>query len=180
MDKVMDFLEGVEQQLSSRQLKVGFLRGATYNDADKTSIPMVAASNEFGNPKSGSPPRPFFRNAIAEKSGEWAQRGEALMKAHGGDVDAVLDLLGSIIRDDIQSSIRTLDSPPLSPVTLLLRDRFPMRENMTFADVLKAREDVKNGVTASGKHSNPLVWTGNMMNSVDYEVSDIEYSADSE
>ncbi|WP_339379914.1 MULTISPECIES: hypothetical protein [Cronobacter] len=178
MDKVMNFLDDVELQLSSKQLKVGFLRGATYPDG--TSVAMVAASNEFGNPRSGSPPRPFFRNAIAEKSDEWAERCEALMKAHGGNVDAVLDVLGMTIVDDIQRSIGSLESPPLSPVTLLLRDRFPMRDGMTFADVLKAREDVRNGVRASGNHSKPLIWTGHMQRSVDYEVSDIESSTDSE
>ncbi|MDL0009652.1 hypothetical protein NVR49_24000, partial [Enterobacter roggenkampii] len=124
MDKVMEFLNSVGDQLSSKQLKVGFLEDATYPDG--TSMPMVAASNEFGNPASGSPPRPFFRNAIAEKSSEWSKKAETLMKFHDGDTELVLNLIGEIIKDDIQESIRTIQEPPLSPVTVLLRNRFPI------------------------------------------------------
>lgn len=173
MDKVMEFLNSVEQSLSSKQLKVGFLEGATYTDEKSTSIPMVAASNEFGNPASGSPARPFFRNAISENADKWAENAETLMKSTNGDTSMVLDHLGLMIRDDVMRSIVNLTSPALSPVTILLRSRFPMREGMTFDDVLKAREDVKKGITASG-HSNPLVWTGEMLRSVDYEVGEIE------
>ncbi|MDA4189647.1 hypothetical protein NY753_11835, partial [Escherichia coli] len=92
------------------QLKVGFLEDATYPDG--TSMPMVAASNEFGNPASGSPPRPFFRTAIASKSEEWSEKVEKLMKSHDGDTDTVLNLIGEIIKADIQESIRTIQEPP--------------------------------------------------------------------
>ncbi|EHU9791169.1 hypothetical protein KZ570_003162 [Escherichia coli] len=177
MDKVMEFLDSVGSELSSKQLKVGFLEGATYPDG--TSLPMVAASNEFGNPASGSPPRPFFRNAISENSDKWAENAEMLMKSYNGNTDMVLDLMGAIIRDDIMRAIDNLSSPALSPVTILLRSRFPMRRGMTFTDVLKAREDVKNGITGSG-HDNPLIWTGDMQKSVSYEVSEIESSTDSQ
>lgn len=177
MDKVMDFLNSVGADLTSKQLKVGFLEGATYPDG--TSVPMVAAANEFGNPVSGSPPRPFFRNAISENAEKWSENAEFLMKSTNGDTSMVLDMVGQVIRGDIMRSIDTLVTPALSPVTVLLRNRFPMREGMTFGDVLKARGDVKNGITASG-HSNPLIWTGHMQSSVDYEVSDIESSTDSQ
>lgn len=176
MDKVMQFLNSVASEISSKQLKVGFLEGSEYPDG--TSTPMVAASNEFGNPASGSPARPFFRTAISENADKWAENAESLMKSTNGDTSMVLDLVGQIIRDDVMRSIDTLVAPALSPVTILLRNRFPMREGMTFGDVLKAREDVKKGITASG-HSNPLIWTGHMQSSVDYEVGEIEPSTDS-
>ena len=92
MDKVMEFLDSVGSELSSKQLKVGFLKGSTYPDG--TSLPMVAASNEFGNPVSGSPPRPFFRNSISENSDKWAENAEMLMKSYNGNTDMVLDLMG--------------------------------------------------------------------------------------
>jgi hypothetical protein len=176
MDKVMAFLNSVEQSLSSKQLKVGFLEGATYPDG--TSVPMVAAANEFGNPASGSPARPFFRNAISENADKWADNAESLMKYHDGDTEMVLNLMGKVIKDDVMRSIGTLVTPALSPVTVLLRDRFPMREGMTFEDVLAARRDVKNGVTGNAS-SNPLIWTGHMQSSVDYEVGEIEPEANS-
>lgn len=176
MDKVMEFLDSVGSELSSKQLKVGFLEGATYPDG--TSVPMVAASNEFGNPTSGSPPRPFFRNAISENSRKWEENAETLMMNTNGNTTLVLNLMGEIIKDDVMRSIGTLVTPALSPVTVLLRSRFPMRDGMTFDDVLRAREDVKNGITGNGS-SKPLIWTGHMQSSVDYEVSEIEPSSDS-
>ena len=188
MDKVMEFLDSVSSELSSKQLKVGFLEGATYPDG--TSMPMVAASNEFGNPASGSPPRPFFRNAIASKSEEWSEKVEKLMKSHDGDTDTVLNLIGEIIKAGIQESIRTIQEPPLSQVTVLLRSRFPNnRAEMTKWDVVKAREDVFGGpgyfgpvkkVDVDMSNNKPLIWTGDMLRAVDYEVGEIESSTDSQ
>ncbi|EPZ8126257.1 hypothetical protein ACXV6R_004165 [Yersinia enterocolitica] len=176
MGKVMDFLNAVSDELTSKQVKVGFLAGATYPDG--TSVPMVAASNEFGNPASGSPPRPFFRNAISENSGKWAENTESLMKHHEGNTELVLNLMGEIIKDDVMRSIGALVYPAISPVTVLLRDRFPMRDGMTFDDVLAARKDVNDGITGDVSNK-PLIWTGHMQSSVDYEVGEIESTPDS-
>lgn len=148
MDKVMDELNKIASGLSGLQLKAGFLEGATYPDG--TPVPMVAATNEFGNPANNQPPRPFFRNAIAEHEGEW-QEAMATLIANGGDTRDVLSLLGEIIVDDIKGSIRQLDAPPLSPVTI-----------------------------ARKGFDKPLIDTSNMLNSVSYEVSEIESSTDSQ
>lgn len=148
MDKVMDELNKIASDLSDLQLKAGFLEGATYPDG--TPVPMVAATNEFGNPANNQPPRPYFRNAIAEHEGEW-QEAMATLIENGGDPRDALSLLGEIIVDDIKESIRQLDSPPLSPVTI-----------------------------ARKGFDKPLIETSNMLNSVSYEVSEIESSTDSQ
>ncbi|OXM32281.1 hypothetical protein [Salmonella enterica] len=148
MDKVMDELNKIASGLSDLQLKAGFLEGATYPDG--TPVPMVAATNEFGNPANNQPPRPYFRNAIAEHEGEW-QEAMATLIENGGDPRDALSLLGEIIVDDIKESIRQLDSPPLSPVTI-----------------------------ARKGFDKPLIDTSNMLNSVSYEVSEIESSTDSQ
>lgn len=148
MDKVMDELNKIASGFSDLQLKAGFLEGATYPDG--TPVPMVAATNEFGNPANNQPPRPYFRNAIAEHEGEW-QDAMATLIANGGDTRDALSLLGEIIVDDIKGSIRQLDSPPLSPVTI-----------------------------ARKGFDKPLIDTSNMLNSVSYEVSEIESSTDSQ
>lgn len=148
MDKVMDELNKIASGLSGLQLKAGFLEGATYPDG--TPVPMVAATNEFGNPANNQPPRPFFRNAIAEHEGEW-QEAMATLIENGGDTRDSLSLLGEIIVDDIKESIRQLESPPLSPVTI-----------------------------ARKGFDKPLIDTSNMLNSVSYEVSEIESSTDSQ
>ncbi|EKM2785722.1 hypothetical protein PUM93_005566, partial [Escherichia coli] len=142
MDKVMDALDEVEKQFSNIQLKVGFLEGATYGGV--IPVPMVAATNEFGNPAHNQPPRPFFRNAIAEHEEEWKEQA-ALLIERGDDIEEVFSMLGTIIAADIQQSIRSLDSPPLSPVTI-----------------------------ARKGFDNPLIDTKNMLDSVSYEVSEIE------
>lgn len=148
MDKVMDVLDEVEKQFSNIQLKVGFLEGATYGGV--IPVPMVAATNEFGNPAHNQPPRPFFRNAIAEHEEEWKEQA-ALLIERGDDIEEVFSMLGTIIAADIQQSIRSLDSPPLSPVTI-----------------------------ARKGFDEPLIDTKNMLDSVSYEVSEIESQTDSQ
>lgn len=145
MGKILDELNKVGDSLSSKQLKVGFLKGATYPDG--TRVPMVAADNEFGNPANNQPPRPFFRNAISESSSSWSESVQKLMASSDGDVDQVLLLAGELIADGVRESIRKLDSPALSPYTIKRKG-----------------------------FSKPLIETSHMLNSVDYEVGDIEPS----
>lgn len=148
MDKVMDALDKVASSFENLQLKAGFLEGATYPDG--TQVPMVAATNEFGNPANNQPPRPYFRNAIAEHESEWQEAMANLIES-GGDTRDVLSIIGEIIVDDIKGSIRQLEAPPLSPVTI-----------------------------ARKGFDKPLIDTSNMLNSVSYEVSEIESSTDSQ
>ncbi|EMY4690305.1 hypothetical protein AAYT81_002588 [Yersinia enterocolitica] len=140
MGSVMDKLNKVGGSLSSVQLKVGFLKGATYPDG--TSLPMVAAVNEFGNPGNNQPPRPFFRSAISRHSSEWSENVEKLVSSNEGDTEKVLQIMGEVISGHIRESIRELVEPPLSEAT----------------------------IKAKG-FSKPLIDTGHMLDSVDYEVT---------
>lgn len=97
-------------------VKVGFLAGGTYPDG--TSIPLVAAINEYGAPSRGQPPRPFFRRMIAAKSPEWPKAAAALLKSTGGDVDKTLALMGKEIKGQLIQSINDLVSPPLAQSTI--------------------------------------------------------------
>ena len=148
MDKIMDALDAVAANLKPMQLKVGFLEGATYPDG--TPVPMVAATNEFGNPANNQPPRPFFRNAISEHEEEWREAAAKLVESGADTLDA-LSTLGEVIADDIKGSIRAFDNPALSPVTV-----------------------------ARKGFDKPLIDTSNMLNSVSYEVGEIESSTDSQ
>lgn len=120
-------------------LRVGFLEGATYPDG--TPVALVAAVNEFGRPDRNQPPRPFFRPMIAEKQKDWPRALGAVAKNNDYDIDKTLGQMGEGIKGQLQESIRQLDSPVLSPVTV-----------------------------ARKSFAKPLVDTGHMMNSVDYEV----------
>ena len=65
LDKVRKKLE---KRLNPKlELEVGFFESATYKDG--TKVAQVAYWNEYGTPT--IPPRPFFRDAIKEKSKEW-------------------------------------------------------------------------------------------------------------
>jgi hypothetical protein len=122
-----------------RTLKVGFLQGGKYPDG--TSVPSVAAWNEFGVPSNNQPPRPFFRIMIAEQSPKWGKMAAVLLQRNGGDIDATLDLMGQEIQGRIKESINALLTPKLADITI-----------------------------ARKGHDKPLIDTALMVNSVNYEV----------
>lgn len=97
-------------------VRVGFLESATYQDG--TSVPMVAAINEFGAPSRGQPPRPFFRRMIAAKEHEWGPALALQLKATNYDTTRALDRLGEGIAGQLRESITTLIDPPLAPSTI--------------------------------------------------------------
>ena len=107
---------------------------------DGQSVAQVAMRNEYGVPENNQPPRPFFRDAIEAGKTEWPEKMAQMLK-QGFDPDAALELMGEFIKGDVQDAIRYLDDPILSPVTIR-----------------------KKGF------ANPLVDSGHMLNSVDYEV----------
>lgn len=152
-DKILDALNNIANNLSDKQLKVGFIDGATYPDG--TPVAMVAATNEYGNPANNQPPRPFFRNAIAEHESEWLDAiSRGLQK--GVPLDDVLAVVGEGAVGDVVQSIATLMDPPLSPATIASR---------------------KSEGNSSTK---PLVDTKVMIRDVHYEVGEIEPSQDSQ
>lgn len=152
-DKILDALNNIASNLSDKQLKVGFIDGATYPDG--TPVAMVAATNEYGNPVNNQPPRPFFRNAIAEHESEWLDTiSRGLEK--GLPIDDVLAVVGERAVGDVVQSIATLMDPPLSPATIASR---------------------KSKGNSSTK---PLVDTKVMIRDVHYEVGEIEPSQDSQ
>lgn len=141
MSKFDDALRDVAAKLATHDvLRVGFLEGAAYPDG--TSVPLVAAIQEFGAPAKGIPPRPFFRNMIAAKSGGWGKALGKILLSNGGDGKAALATMGEGIRGQLKQSITELTDPPLAESTI---------EQKGFAK--------------------PLIDTSHMLNSVAYEVS---------
>lgn len=170
-DKLKAALGQIAKNLSTGgTLRVGFLENATYPDG--TSVAMVAAIQEFGAPKAGIPPRPFFRNMIAEKSPEWpAAVGEAL-KDSDYDGEKALELTGQGISGQLRQSIADTSTPPLSPVTLMLRKMKAENPDLqvTGATVGEAARRIAAGESYGGASTKPLVESGHLLNSVDYEV----------
>ena len=135
--------EMAEKLGEGKVLRVGFLENATYPDGQQ--VAMVAAANEFGNPANNQPPRPFFRNMIADNKDNWPDDIGRIAQATDFDGEQTLGLMGEHIKGQLQQSIRELMEPPLSPVTI-----------------------EKKGF------DKPLIDTGHMLNSVDYDIRDGE------
>lgn len=138
--KLREMLRDIRSKVKGDDfLRLGFLEGATYPDG--TSVPFVAAVNEFGNPGHNQPPRPFFRNMIDAKSPAWGAQMAKLMHRTQCNPVVSLQYMGEGIKGQLQGSIRGFDSPQLAPST----------------------------VAAKG-FAKPLIDSGVMLNSVDYEV----------
>ncbi len=187
-DKLAATLNSISQRLAAQagapSVSVGFMEGATYPDGK--SVAANAATQEFGatiNREAGEttiyrkvnaagtaflrkgrfvkkkqsnfasthatpaytitiPPRPFFRNMIKKNAPTWGGSMATLLKNTEYSARKTLGLMGELIKGQLQQSIVDLMTPPLSEYTIL-----------------------KKGF------SKPLIETGHMMNSVDYEVS---------
>jgi hypothetical protein len=100
----------------SDELRVGFLEGATYPDG--TSVPMVAAIQEYGAPERNIPSRPFFRNMINAKAPGWAGSISRILPTVDYDAAKTLALMGQGIAGQLQDSIRKFDGVPLAPETI--------------------------------------------------------------
>jgi hypothetical protein len=127
----------------SETLRVGFLEGGTYKDG--TSVPMVAAIQEYGSPQRNIPSRPYFRNMINEKSPGWANAITKALQSTNYNAEDALRIMGEGIANQLKESIRRFDSVPLSPVTI-----------------------AKKGFDKQ------LIDTGVMRDSVDYEIVDAD------
>lgn len=189
-DELKRKLLGVAKNLGKGDLlKVGFLEGATYPDG--TPVAQIAAVQEFGGEidvparaqdlqfrqgKNGEvgnrfvkkkdanfvqtvtipahkiviPPRPFFRKMIWTQSKGWGALVSVSLKEKNYDLEAAMAATGEIIRGQLQNSIRQLTTPPLKQST----------------------------IRAKGSEK-PLIETGHMLNSVDYEVTTDGFESDS-
>jgi hypothetical protein len=173
-DRLEAYLEKAANDLAkASQVDVGFLEGAT--EADGTSIPMIAAIQNFGAPNVGIPPRPFFTNMIEQHKGEWGDQVAQLMDYHGYDAAKVLNLMGDLIGGELRQSIKDTNEPALSPVTLMLRQMRADNPNLVVnrTVVREAAARVAAGIPykSTGTAAKPLIDSGTMWQSVDYEVS---------
>lgn len=122
-------------------LRVGFLENATYPDGKP--VAMIAAIQDFGAPAANIPPRPFFRNMIADKQREWPAAIAGLLRTNDLDPARTLDQAGFAIGGQLRQSIIDTNTPPLAPSTIRRKG-----------------------------FDKPLIETSHMINSVDHEVED--------
>lgn len=105
------------------------------------SVALVASVQEFGSSSQGIPPRPFFRTMIAKDAPGWGGEMAKVLKATDYDAAQTLGLMGERLKGQLQASIKATTSPALAPSTI-----------------------------AAKGFAQPLVDTGHMLNSVDFEV----------
>lgn len=89
------------------------------------------------------PARPFFRGMIAENKGEWPAQLGKVIKAADYDAAVALGRMGENIKGQLQQSIRDMKDPG----------------------------NAKSTIAQKG-FDDPLVKSGHMLNSVDFEVKE--------
>lgn len=152
-------LKAIAKKLSNaKSVKVGFLENQKYPDG--THVALVAAIQDYGAPAKNIPSRPFFRNMIAKESKGWPDTTAKLLKQTNFDARKALTLLGQHVAEQLQQSILDTNAPPLSPKTI-------KRKSGNLTPRQKANLK-KLGIMGPEK---PLVETGLLLRSPDYEVS---------
>jgi DNA polymerase sigma len=128
--------------------KVGLL--STAQNSEKTSLAQIGFWNEFGTlSKNGNqhiPPRPFMRQAADNNRQSVNRLKESLLNdimLGKKSVKKSLDILGLRGATDIKNSITKLRTPGKSDRTLAIQGQ---------------------------KYNNPLIYTGQMRQSVSYSV----------
>lgn len=145
-DALLKVLESLSN-IPSITMNVGVLAGATNEDTGEL-IATYATANEYGT--STIPPRPAFRNTIAEKTGDWASQlasGVSNVAEDAGAVDKAFNQLGLVMVQDIRDSIGSNIAPENAPATIAAKKR-------------KGRADA----------SNTLIDSGSYQKAIDYEI----------
>lgn len=147
-------LEELRQKVANPQtLRVGFLENATYPDGKP--VAMIAAIQNYGAPGAGIPPRPFFSNMVRDKQAGWGPALATNLLATDYDVTTSFARVGEGIAGQLRASIIDMNSPPLAASTLRKRGYkggpYNPNDKKTFG-------------------AKPLVDTGHMLGSVDYDV----------
>lgn len=134
-------------QLAGHSVMVGIPEGKNgRTDEDEIGSAGILAVHEFGAPEQGIPERSVVRRSIRENLGKYRKLNEQnLRKVVRGDmsVDQALGLLGAVAAGDVQLTIRNADLAPLKPETIRRKGS-----------------------------SKPLIDTGQMIQSVTFEVRD--------
>ena len=167
------------KDLGSKEMRVGWFDTAKYEDG--TPVAYVAAIQEFGYPGGSIPARPFMRPTVEEKKAEWQTTlGAGSKRVLSGKmtVEQMLGQFGMQVAGDVGVTIASINSPPLSPITLLLRQHKKGGGKVTGKTVGNAaaasgfvpKDGAAKALNVSDK---PLVDTGYLIQSVSSKVIDV-------
>lgn len=181
--------------LGNTVAEVGWFSAAKYEDG--TPVAYVASVQEFGSDSPPIPPRLGMRDTIKEQNPKWQQliQAEAKKMLVGKSTpEKVLGRAAIQAQGDFQKTISQVTTPPLSPVTIVLRAQRkrrrkaakpdfvgPSRSTRTTGyDVGEAykqayfvgprRRREKGIISLAGVSTKPLLDTRFMYNSLTYVV----------
>lgn len=140
-DKFRKRLAELAAQAATAKVRVGIIEQANYDGSDGESVAQVAFWNEYGT--ATVPPRPFFRNTIAEHKDEWPKQAAEMLEANGGDVRQALADMGEVVKGQIKMTIQDFREPPNAAATVKQKG-----------------------------FDKPLIDTGTLWRSIDCEVTD--------
>lgn len=138
-DKFKAALAEAVRNTASGKVRVGIVEQATYENGD--SVAQVAYWNEYGT--AHIPPRPFFRQTIAENKDGWPDKAAEILRENGGNVPLTLKQMGEGVKGQIVETIQGFREPPNAAATVR-----------------------KKGF------DKPLIDTGTLWRSIDYEVEE--------
>lgn len=146
-------LKEIEKQLGrGAHVRVGFLASATYPagvDDEKAGLHVAQVAAWNEWGTATSPERPFFRDMVEKKSPRWGVTLGNILRKNNYDGERSLSLMGEVVKGQLVQSIRNWSSPANAPRTV-----------------------AKKGF------NKPLIDTGVMLRSVDYQVVTGEDSGD--
>jgi len=128
-DKVKEAIKKKIENMKPTVVEVGILTNATYPGKKEVSVLDVAIYNEYGT--TSSPPRPFMLQTKQRYSKQWSQTLEKLIVANNGDVKKAMELLGNIIKGQIQKTIAQGAFAPNAPSTVAQKGKnTPLRDSL--------------------------------------------------
>lgn len=144
-------LQNLLDNLKTVATRVGWFAESRYPESPHLQVAEVAAQNEYGVPAKRIPPRPFMRPTATRERKNWndiATRGAKAVLNGTTTTFNVMEQIGQKSRFDVQKTISSIWSPPLSPITIAIR--------------LSKRHDKKH----IGNLDKPLIDTGLMFNTL--------------
>ncbi len=162
--------------------KAGWFKGN--NEANGTSTAYVAAIQEFGAHTGGGgkngiyiPPRPFMRPTISENQSKWHddfKKGVRAISRGGQSMGTVMEQITAQVVGQIKRTITSISTPPLSPVTLLLRSWKKGGRKIGRTQVGWAASIISKGIVPEGQYyesnNHPLLDTKHMYETVTNQV----------
>lgn len=167
---MFDVIADKLRELDGYETRVGWPAGQKYENGAELSY--VAAIQEFGKHA-----RPFIRPTIADKTNSWLSlmaRGAKAIIEHGESVERVYGQVGEAAAGDIAETITKINSPPLSPITILLRYWRRQGRKISGKTVGEAASAVNSpGYQKPDVSEKPLVDTANMLHKLTHEVNKV-------